>query len=136
LGFFTEGYEVGRVSEVLGVSVWWSRGGWKSIGAYPVIVCPKLASGTNTCLDLVDNQQYVVLAGDLTNAAEEGWTGVVVTTFRLNWFYDDSGNWVREFDDEFLHFLQAAALFGCVLVGVLIERIPEVWEWSLRPIER
>jgi len=44
-------------------------------------MCPKLACGTNTCLDFVDNQQYVVLASNLTNAAKKGWTGVVVATF-------------------------------------------------------
>jgi len=69
-----------------------------------------------------------VLASDLTDAAEESWAGVVVTTFRLDWFHNDSGNWVGEFEDELLHFLQTATLFGSVFFGMLVERILQVRE--------
>jgi len=100
-----------------------------------VIVGPKLASSTNACLDFVDDQQYIVLASNFTNASEEGWAGVIVTTFRLYWLYDDSSDWIREFEDELFHFFQAATLFGGVFVGMLVERVLEVWEGSLRPIE-
>jgi len=98
-------------------------------------MCPKLASSTNACLDFIDDQQYIVLASNFTNASEEGWAGVIVTTFRLYWLYDDSGDWIREFEDKLFHFFQASALFGSVSVGMLFKRILEVREGSLRPVE-
>jgi len=42
---------------------------------------------------------------------------------------------VVEFLDEALCFVKAALLFSCVFGFMLVERVLECWEGSLRPVE-
>ena len=117
LGFLRKGDHVRRVLEV------------------PVVVSPELASGTDTSLNLINNHENVVLAGDGTEASEEGGRGVVVATLRLNGLDDDGSRWVVEGGDDLLNLLEAALLLASVLLGVLLKRVLELREGSLGPVE-
>ncbi len=43
----------------------------------------------HTCLHFVSNEHDVVLLGDLAEALEKGWGGMVVATLTLNRLYND-----------------------------------------------
>lgn len=100
-----------------------------------MLVCPELASSANTSLDLINNHEDLVLPGDLSEALEESWAGMVVTTLRLNWF-DDDGSWrVVVVLDKLLGLCEASGFLACVLLDVVLERVLERWEGSLWPVE-
>lgn len=107
---------------------------WGSLEV-PVVVGPELTGGTDTGLDLVDDQKDVVALGDLAQTAEELRRGVVVTTLRLDGLNDDSGNRVVEGLDDVLNFLKAALLLLSVLLRVLLKRVLESRERSLGPVK-
>ena len=117
LGLLGEGDHVRRVLEV------------------PVVVSPELSGGTDTSLNLVDNHENVVLAGDGTKAPEEGGRGVVVATLRLNGLDDDGRRWVVEGGDDLLNLFKAALLLASVLLGVLLKRVLELREGGLGPVK-
>jgi hypothetical protein len=117
LGLLREGDHVRRVLEV------------------PVVVSPELASGTNTGLNLVDNHKDIMFAGDRTKTSEEGGRSVVVATLRLNGLDNDSSRWAVETGDDLLNFFKAALLLASVLLGVLLERVLELREGGLGPVE-
>jgi len=100
-----------------------------------VIVSPELAGGANTSLDLIDNHEHVVLAGDGTETSEESRRGVVVATLRLDRLDNDSSGRVVEGRNELLDLLEAALLLASVLLGVLLKRVLELREGSLRPVK-
>jgi hypothetical protein len=117
LGLLGEGDHVRRVLQV------------------PVVVSPEFASGTDTSLDLIDNHENVVLAGNSTEASEEGRRGVVVATLRLNGLDNNGGRWAVEGGNDLLNLFEAALLLASVLLSVLLKRILELREGSLGPVE-
>lgn len=117
LGLLGEGDHVGRVLHV------------------PVLVSPELTGGTDTSLHLVDDHEDLVLAGDGTETLEEGGGGVVVATLRLDGLDNDRSGRVVEAGDDLLNLLEAALLLAGVLLGVLLKRVLELGEGSLRPVE-
>lgn len=104
-------------------------------GKVPVVVGPELASGTDTSLDLVDDQENVVLLGELTQTTEKGGGGVVVTTLRLDGLDDDGGRGQVPRLDELLDLCERIGLGLGVLLNVLLQRVLELGEGSLRPVE-
>lgn len=104
-------------------------------GQIPVVVGPELAGGAETGLNFVDDEEDVVALGDVAETLEESGGGVVVTTLGLDGFDDNGGDGVVEGLDDALGFFEAALLFGGVLFNVLLERVLEHWERSLRPVE-
>ncbi len=60
---------------------------------------------------------------------------MVVATFGLDGFDDDSADRVVEVLDEIFCFGKAACFFGHVLLGKFMEGVLEVGERGLRPIE-
>ena len=59
-----------------------------------MFVSPELACRANAGLDFVDNKKDVMASGDITEASEESWGGVVVAAFGLDGFDYYSGDWV------------------------------------------
>jgi hypothetical protein len=101
----------------------------------PVVVSPELAGGADTSLDLVDNHEDVVLAGDGAEAPEESRRRVVVTALGLDRLDNDGGGWAVEGRDDVLNLLEAALLLTSVLLGMLLKRILELREGSLWPVK-
>ena len=117
LGLLGEGDNVRRVLEV------------------PVLVGPELAGSTNTGLNLVGDEEDVVLAGQGAELLEEFGGGVVVTTLGLDGLDDDGAGWQVPRLDEVLDFVERSLLGGGVLSGVLVERVLELGESGLGPVE-
>lgn len=117
LGLLGEGHHVGGAGQV------------------PVVVGPELAGSTDTGLHLVDDEENLVALGDVTQALEEGGRGMVVTTLRLDGLDHDGGHGVVELLDEALDLLEAALLLGGVLLDVLLQRVLQLGEGSLGPVE-
>lgn len=89
----------------------------------------------HTSLDLVDNHGDVVLLGNVAKALEESGRGVVVTALALDGLDNQAGNGELPRLDELLNLVEAALLLGGVLSGVLVQRVLERREGSLRPVE-
>ena len=117
LGLLGEGDNVRRVLEV------------------PVLVGPELAGSTNTGLNLVGDEEDVVLAGQGAELLEEFGGGVVVTTLGLDGLDHDGAGWQVPRLDEVLDFVERSLLGGGVLSGVLVERVLELGESGLGPVE-
>jgi len=60
---------------------------------------------------------------------------VVITTLRLDGLDNDSGRRVMEGRNDVLNLLQATLLLAGVLLGVLLERVLELREGCLWPVE-
>lgn len=117
LGLLGEGDHVGRSGQV------------------PVVVSPELTGGTDTGLDLVDDEENVGALGDVSQTLEESRRGVVVTTLGLDGLDDDGGNGVVELLDQTLDLLEAALLLLGVLLDVVLKRVLELGEGGLGPVE-
>lgn len=89
----------------------------------------------HTSLDLVDNHDDVVLLGNVAKALEECSRGVVVTTLALDGLDNQAGHGELPRLDELLHLVEASLLLGGVVGLVLVERVLECREGSLRPVE-
>ena len=61
-----------------------------------MFVSPELACGANAGLNFVNNKKDIMASGDLTEAFEESWGGVVVAAFGLDGFYHHGSDWVVE----------------------------------------
>ena len=107
--------------------------GWR--GQVPVLMGPELAGGADAGLDLVDDEEDVVLGGQLSEAAEEGGRGVVVAAFGLDGLDDDGGRGVREGGDEALDVSEGVGFGFGVLGGVFLEGVFEEGEGGLGPVE-
>lgn len=101
----------------------------------PVVVGPELTGGTNTSLDLVDDQENVVALGDLTQTTEEFRRSVVVTTLGLDRLNHDGGDRVVEGLDDVLDLLEAALLLLGILLGMLLQGVLEGRERGLGPVK-
>lgn len=101
----------------------------------PVLVSPELSGSANTSLDLVDDHEDIVPLRDFTEATEEGRGGVVITTLRLDGLHNNSSDGVVEFLDDALDLLQAALLLLGVLLSMLLQRVLQLGESGLRPVE-
>lgn len=117
LSLFGEGNHVGRVLEV------------------PVLVSPEFAGGANTSLNLVDNQENIVLAGQSAQLLEESWASMVVTTLALNRLNDDSSRGKVPGLDQVLNLIQAGLFSLGILFSVLVERIFKLGEGRLGPVK-
>ena len=117
LGFLAEGDHVRGVVEV------------------PVLVGPELAGGADAGLDLVDDEEDVVFAGQGPQAAEEVWGGVVVAAFGLDGLGDDGGGFVVVGGEEVLDLVQTALFFFGIFLGVGVEWVFAGREGCLRPVE-
>lgn len=104
-------------------------------GEVPVLVGPELASGADAGLDLVDDEEDIVLCGQLAQAAEEGGRGVVVAAFGLDGLDDDGGGGVGEGGDEALDVGEGVGFGFGVLGGVILEGVFEEGEGGLGPVE-
>ena len=96
---------------------------------------PEFARGPNTGLDLINNEEHIVLLGDIAEALEEGRRGVVVTALGLHGFDNDASDGVVEFLDQSLSLRQAALLLLRVLFGMLLQRVLQGGERRLGPVE-
>ena len=101
----------------------------------PVVVGPELSGGTNTGLHLIHNEEHIVALSDFPQALEESGRGVVVTTLGLNGLDHNSRNRVVVLLEQLLNFLQAALLLLSILLGMLLQRVFQRWEGSLRPVK-
>jgi hypothetical protein len=101
----------------------------------PVIVSPEFASGTDTSLDLINDHEDIVLAGDGAEAPEESRRGVIVTALGLDRLDNDGGGRAVEGRDDVLNLLEAALLLTGVLFGVLLKGVLELREGSLWPVK-
>ena len=101
----------------------------------PVVVGPELSGGTNTSLHLIHNEEHIVALSDFPQALEESGRGVVVTTLGLNGLDHNSRNRVVVLLEQLLNFLQAALLLLSILLGMLLQRVFQRWEGSLRPVK-
>lgn len=87
---------------------------------FPVVVGPELARGADARLDLVDDEEDVVLAGEGAQAAEEVGGGVVVAALALDGLDDDGRGGDVPRLDELLDLVEAGLLNLCVLLGVVL----------------
>lgn len=101
----------------------------------PVVVGPELAGGADARLDLVDDEEHVVLPGQLAQAAEEVGRGVVVAALALDGLDDDGGGGDVPRLDQVLDLVEAGLLNLGVVLGVLVERVLEQGEGRLGPVE-
>lgn len=101
----------------------------------PVVVGPELAGGADARLDLVDDEEHVVLLGQLAQAAEEVGRGVVVAALALDGLDDDGRGGDVPRLDQVLDLVEAGLLDLGVLLGVLVERVLELGEGGLWPVE-
>lgn len=100
-----------------------------------MLVSPELASGADTSLDLVDDEEDVVLLGQGTQLAEEVRASVVITTLALNGLNDNGAGRQVPALDKMLNLIKTILLGLAVLGSVLLERILELGKSSLRPVE-
>ena len=107
----------------------------RGCGQIPVVVGPKLASGTDSGLYLVDDEENVVFSGKLAQTAEEGGRGVVVAAFGLDGLDDDGCRWVGEGGDETLDVGERVGFSFGILGGVFLEGVFEEGEGGLGPVE-
>ena len=102
---------------------------------FPVLMSPEAAGGTDTGLDLVDDEEDSMTTGEGAELAEEVWAGVVVTTLALDGLNDDGGGGKMPVLDKMLDFIEAGLLGSGVLGGMLIEGVLELGEGSLGPVK-
>lgn len=117
LGFLGEGDHVGRVLEV------------------PVLMSPELTGSTDASLDLIDNKQNVVLAGQGAELLEKFWAGVVVAALTLNGLNNNGSRRQVPGLDQVLNLFKAGLFSPCVLLGVLVKWVLELGESRLGPVE-
>jgi hypothetical protein len=60
---------------------------------------------------------------------------MVISTFGLDWFDYDCGDWTRPFLDCLFDEGQTAFFFAMVEADVFFERVFQHWEGDLRPVE-
>lgn len=104
-------------------------------GQVPVLVGPELASSTDTSLDFINNEEGLVLVGDLLQLVEEIGGSVVVTTLRLNRLDDHSSDGRGPGLKQALNLGKAASLLLSVLLLELLKRVLESGERSLGPVK-
>lgn len=107
----------------------------RSVLEVPVFVGPELAGGADAGLNLVDDEESVVLAGDGAELLEELGAGVVVTTFGLDRLNHDGGNRQVPRLQELLNLVDGGLLSSGVLSSVLVKRVLELREGGLGPVE-
>jgi hypothetical protein len=100
-----------------------------------MLMCLELAGGTNTGLNLIDNQKNIMLLGDSAEALEEEGRCVVFTALRLDGLDNGSNNGVVESRNNALKLGKASLLLSTVFRSELVERILELGERSGGPVE-
>lgn len=76
-----------------------------------------------------------MLLGNVAKTLEESGRGVVVTALALDGLDNQAGHGELPCLDELLNLVEASLLLGGVLGLVLVERVLERREGSLRPVE-
>ncbi|KAI6757188.1 hypothetical protein HG531_003013 [Fusarium graminearum] len=127
----------GRVSIVETGGLGLLREGHNIRGALevPVLMSPELACSANTSLDLVHDKENVVLLGQSAQLAEKVRRGVVVTALALDGLDNDGAGRVVPALNKVLNLIDTSLLDLLVLLNILLERVLELGEGSLRPVE-
>ena len=107
----------------------------RGLGEVPVLVGPELARGADARLHLVDDEEHVVLARQRAELAEEIGRSVIIAALGLDGLDDDGRGGVMVRLDEVFNLVQRRLLGGSVLLDVLLERVLELGEGGLGPVE-
>lgn len=107
----------------------------RGVGQVPVVVGPELSRGADARLHLVDDEQDAVLLGQGPQLAEELRRRVVVAALRLHRLHDDGGGRHVVVLDKVLDLGEGFGLSHLVLPHVLLERVLELREGGVRPVE-
>ena len=102
----------------------------------PVLVCPELACGPDTCLHLIHDHKYIMLLCDLAQASEIRRRRVIVSTLGLDRFNDNSDYGAMPAREDALCLLEAPLFLCIVRFHVLFQRVSECRERCLWPIKR
>mmetsp|Transcript_45582 Transcript_45582/g.145414 ORF Transcript_45582/g.145414 Transcript_45582/m.145414 type:complete len:308 (-) Transcript_45582:547-1470(-) len=104
----------------------------------PVLKGPHFAGRPDARLHLVDDESGAVPRAELLDALEESRGGVEVPALALHGLHDDTGHMLARpclCCEDLFGLLQATALLGSVLLGVLLQGVAEPGEGGSRPLQ-
>lgn len=103
-----------------------------------VLVGPEFSSATSTGLDLIDQKGDAILLANSLEAPKELGRCLVVASFALNRFNDDSGNRILAgvLLNEILHFAKALFVLLLVVRHVFVQGISILGKRGNGPVER